>query len=538
MAILIKQKKGQAAPLFVQTMCWIMLLWFILLSITLGLTMRYSLDTLQDKIDDTLRSMVTSIATSPAVRQSVEAGVCDPVLMEYLDDLVDSMEDLDIITIADRSATRIYHINKERIGEKFVGGDEGRVLEGESYFSDATGTMGYQHRFFYPVTDEAGAVTGFVMASTTQSRMNELRNQIAATYGKLALILTACTLAFSGGFAVFLNRLLRGARPEDVMKTYLTQSDVLNSLDEGLISLDPSGRVRLVNQAAQKTLGRKEALLLGEDVDSLLLLENGRSLKGTEGENLATSHPNILVNSLQVKNSTRWARQVLILKDKSELRRQAEQLGGTRHIVNTLRANNHEFLNKLQVIAGFLQMDRPQDALAYIGSVSAEHAQTVAPVMQLVHNASVAALILGKLDNMRELDIRLTLLANSHLPEHSRYLSTHELVTVVGNLLENAIEAVNAQPPGADRSVVLQLNEEETGLLIVISDSGVGIREEDLPHIFETGYSTKAHHGRGVGMALVKSVTDRHGGILEVDSEPGSGTTFTLIINRPRGGQI
>lgn len=538
MATLIKRKKGQAAPLFVQTMCWIMLLWFILLSITLGLTLRYSLDTLQGKIDDTLRSMVTSIATSPAVRESVEAGLCDPVLMEYLDDLVASMQDLDIITIADRDSIRIYHVNKDRIGQTFVGGDQGRALEGESYFSDATGTMGYQHRFFHPVYDMEENVVGFVMASTTQSRMNELRNRIAATYGKLALILTLCTLAFSAAFAVYLNRMLRGARPEDVMKTYLTQNDVLNSLDEGLISLDPSGRVRLVNQAAQETLGRKEELLLGADVDSLLLRENGQTLKGTEGENLPTSHPNILVNSLNVKNSTRWARQVLILKDKSELHRQAEQLGGTRHIVNTLRANNHEFLNKLQVIAGFLQMDRPQDALAYIGSVSAEHAQTIAPVMQLVHNASVAALILGKLDNMRELDIRLTLLGNSDLPEHSRYLSTHELVTVVGNLLENAIEAVNAQPPGTDRRVVLQMTEDETGLLIVISDSGVGIREEDLPHIFETGYSTKSRHGRGVGMVLVKSVTDRHGGILEVDSEPGSGTTFTLIFNRPRGGAV
>lgn len=538
MATLLKRKKGQAAPLFVQTMCWIMLLWFILLSITLALTLRYSLDTLHEKIDDTLSSMVTTIATSPTVRVSVEAGVCDPLLVEYLDDLVESMQDLDVITIADRNSTRIYHINKELIGLQFVGGDEAPALEGTSYFSDATGTMGYQHRFFHPVRDDQGTVIGFVMASTTHTRMDELRNHIAATYGKLMLILTACTLVFSAFFAVYLNRILRGVRPEDVMRTYLTQNDVLNSLDEGLISLDPEGHVRLVNQAAEKMLGRKEALLLRADIDSLLLQENGISLKGTEGENLPTSHPNILLNSLKVANSSHWARQVLILKDKSELRRQAEQLGGTRHIVNTLRANNHEFLNKLQIIAGFLQMDRPQDALAYIGHVSEEHAQTIAPVMQLVHNANVAALILGKLDNMRELDIRLTLLGNSHLPEHSRYLSTHELVTVVGNLLENAIEAVNAQPPIADRSVVMQLTEDETGLLIVLSDSGVGIREEDLPHIFDTGYSTKAHHGRGVGMALVKSVTDRHGGMLEVDSEPGSGTTFTLIFNRPRGGIV
>ena len=531
-----KKKRNSTVPLFVQTTCWIMLLWFLLLSITLALTLRYSMDTLQEKIDDTLQSMVTTIAISPAVRESLETGVCTEELNLYLDDLVNAMADLDVITIADENSIRIYHINKARVGHHFVGGDEDRVLQGESYFSDAIGTMGYQHRFFYPVTDDQGEIIGFVMASTTQARINQLRNHIIGTYGKLLLILTCCTLIFSAAFAFYLNHLLRGARLEDVMKTYLTQSAVLNSLDEGLISLDPMGRIRLINETAAHALGQESDGLLGTDVDQLLLRESGKSLKGFSGENLPTNRPNILVNSLQVKNSSRWARQVLILKDRSELSRQAEQLGGTRHIVTALRANNHEFINRIQVIGGLLQMNRPDDALEYIGNISADHAHAMGPVLQLIHNANAAALILGKLDNMRELDIRLTLLGNSCLPEHSRYLSTHELVTVLGNLLENAIEAVNALPLNSDRNIVLQVTEEETGLLIAVSDSGVGIPEDVMPHIFDIGFSTKADSGRGMGMRLVKAIVDRHEGTLEVDSEPDNGTTFTLIFNLPRGG--
>lgn len=531
-------RPNQTAPLFVQTMCWIMLLWFVLLSITLGLTLRYSLDTLQDKIDDTLLSMVTTIAISPAVRESLEEGTCPPELTIYLDDLVENMEDLDVITIADEHSVRIYHINKDRIGGTFVGGDEGRALQGETYFSDATGTMGYQHRCFSPVFGKDGSVIGFVMASTTQTRMNELRNQIGVTYGKLLLILTVCTLAFSVGLAAYLNRILRGARPEDLVKTYLTQNDVLNSLDEGLISLDQAGRVRLVNQTAAEALGKGEELLLGTDVDDLLTEVGGGSLKGVQGVNLATNRPSILVNSLNITTSNRWARQVLILKDRTELRRQAEMLGGTRHIISALRANNHEFINKLQIIAGLLQMNRPADALEYIGAISAEHAHTITPIMQLIHNANVAALLLGKLNNMREKDISLTLLGNSCLPEHSRYLSTNELVTAVGNLLENAIEAVDPQPVDHDRSVVLQITEDETGLLIMVSDSGEGIPAEDLPRIFEAGFSTKASQGRGVGMSLITGIVERHNGTMDVDSEPGTGTTFTLIFNEPRGGTV
>ena len=536
MAAIIKPKTGSTAPLFVQTMCWIMLCWFVLLCITLGLTMRYSLSTLQDKINDTLEAIVTTIATSPAVQTCLTDGVTTTDLTGYLDDLVEAMEDLDIITIADENAIRVYHVNKDRIGDHFVGGDEGRALQGESYFSDATGTMGYQHRYFCPVFGQDGSVIGFVMGSTTQSRMEELRFRIAQTYVRLMLILTVCTLIFSAALAIYLNHILRGAKPEDLLKTYLTQNDVLNSLDEGLISLDPTGRVRLVNQTAAQALGKKEDLLLGADMDELLRLETGESLKGLSGENLQTNRPNILINSLQVKNSTRWARQVLILKDRSEVRRQAEQLGGTRHIVSALRANNHEFINRIQVIAGLLQMNRADDALDYIGAVSAEHAQTISPVLQLIHNANVAALLLGKLNNMRELDIQLTLLGNSQLPEHSRYLTTQELVTVVGNLLENAIEAIDVQSLDLDRRVVLQITEDETGLLIVVSDSGEGIREDVLPRIFDPGYSTKATHGRGVGMGLVKSIVERNSGTIEVDSEPMAGSTFTLIFNNPRGG--
>ena len=158
------------------------------------------------------------------------------------------------------------------------------------------------------------------------------------------------------------------------------------------------------------------------------------------------------------------------------------------------------------------------------------------PVMKLIRNTSVAALILGKDSNMRERDIELVLMSNSTLPERSRYLSTDELVTVVGNLLENAMEATDTVPAGQMRSTSLQITEDEKGLLIMVSDSGAGIDESVLPRIYESGFSTKAASGRGVGMSRIKEIVDRHGGSIEVDTDPGSGTTFTLIFSRERGG--
>lgn len=528
------RRKNGTTSFFVQAVLVILLIWLLFLGITLALTLRFSLNTMQEKTDNGLSSVAESLAASVAVRQAFREGVCSQELMEYLDCLVEKTEDLDIISMADAGSRRIYHIVHQRIGGTFVGGDEQRALAGEHYFSDAVGTMGYQHRYFSPVLEEDGSVLGFVMTSTTRDSLEALRWQIALSYGKLFLLLAAITILFTGIFALYLNEKLRGARPGDLLWISLVQNDILNSLEEGIVSLDRNGMIRFVNAAAVQTLGQHEELLLGRPVDELLRGKNEQSLCGVEGENLATSRPNLLTGSILTRSGGTLTGQVLILKDKSEAFRRAEQLSGSRNIISALRANNHEFMNKLQVISGLLQMGREEEAMNYIGSVSASQSQSIGPVIQLIHNSNVAALILGKMNNTRELDIHLTLLTNSFLPEHSRYLSTTELVTIVGNLLENAIEAVNAVPDQRTRRIVLQITEDEAGLLVEVSDTGIGIRPEQLEHIFDSGFSTKATEGRGYGMNLIRTIADRHGASLEVDSEPDTGTTITLICNQKR----
>ena len=535
----MKKKRRRSLPLFWRLLAGIMACWFVLLSAALTVTMRYSLHTLQEQIDSILMSTVVTLSNSPGVQRAVERGSCDEEMVDYLTDVVVNTENLEFITIADRNSLRLYHIDPAFVGLPFEGGDEQRALAGESYISDAaTVNFPRQHRAFHPIRNEAGEVIGFVMASATFERIDQLRSDIYTTYGQILAMLTVCTLVFSGVLALYMGRNLRGVRPEDMIRMYLAQNDILNALDEGLVSFDNTGRVRLVNAAAAKMLGHREDLLVGQNVDDLLRDEQGESLRNRVSPGLQSNHPNILVRPVRLPNANLWARQVLVLADKSEVIRYSEELVGTRHMLSALRANTHEFLNKLQVISGLLQMGRTEDALGYIGTISAAHEYVTGPVMQLIRNTSVAALLLGKAANMRELDINLVLLSNSRLPEQSRYLSTTELVTVLGNLLENAIEATDAIPAEDLRAVTLQLTEDETGLLIMVSDTGEGIAPEHLPHIFDHGFSTKAAVGRGVGMGRIKEIVESHGGTIDVDTEPGSGTTFTIIIGRERGGSV
>ena len=525
-----RQRFSGNAHLFILTTILVTLLWIVLLSVTLMSTFRFSLSTLQNQIEEVLTSTSASLAQSEMVRQSLLQGYCPDEVVEYLDLLVSATNTLDIITIADADSVRVYHVVHERIGQRFVGDDQDRALAGESYISDATGTLGPQHRSFAPVKN-GGQIIGFVMASTTMDQLDVLRNEIISLYVKLTVALVFATLAICAFIIFFLRRMLHGFQPDELVHGYLTQNELLNNLDEGVVSVDSKGVVQLVNRAAEEMLGQQADKLIGLPLDSLILEKMGGSLLAGPRKDVPTSRSDVLASSIPLIDGERRKGTTLILTDRTEAMRVAEQLNGTRHVVSALRANTHEFLNKLQAISGLLMMGRTEDALNYIGAIADTHAKAAAPILRHIQNPNVAALLLGKLSNMRELEIDMTLLGNSCLPKHSKYLSTHDLITVIGNLLENAIEAVKLQS-GEESSIVLQITEDENGLLIVVSDTGCGIPADILERIYEPGFSTKAQEGRGMGMFLIKDLVDRRGGSVEIESEPGVGTTFTLIFNQ------
>ena len=533
----MKKQKNGSAPLFWRMMTWIVVCWMILLSVTMAVTMRYAIQTFQGKIDEILISTVESLRSTPTVREMILTGVCDQEMDEYLDGVIEYTDDLDYITVANTDSIRVYHVDDDKIGKLFEGGDQYRALEGECYMTDTKpGNRDVSRRAFGPVYDEDGNIIGFVMAAARHIRIDELRREIYETYLNLGLLLLICTLIFTSVLAMYLGKRLRGVKTDDMIRMYLTQNDVINALDEGLISFDNTGRIRLVNAATARILGTGAKSLVGRNIDDILRAEDGTSLRDRGNDRLQSNRPNIMVRGVQLPDANLWARQVLILADKTEVARYTEDLFGTRHMVNTLRANNHEFMNKLQIISGLLQMGRVEEAQGYIGDIAQVHEYIQGPVLQRIRNTGVAALILGKGSNMRERDVGFVLMTNSWLPEQSRYLSTNELVTVVGNLLENAIEATYPIPAEDLRAVSLQITEDDKGLMIQVGDTGTGIAEHDLPRLFAAGFTTKGAAGRGVGMSRIKEIVDRRGGSIEVETEPGSGTTFTLIFSRERGG--
>jgi two-component system, CitB family, sensor histidine kinase DctS len=526
-----EHKKQKLWSLFFRFLLISSVIWISFLGVTLIITLHVSLSSMQKKIEKDLIATAVTLSNSLFIRQAFENGRCPPDCIRYLDSLIRNTEDLDIITVANRNSIRLYHVRHDCIGKKFVGGDESRVLQtGEIYITDNSGTMGMQHRVFAPVRTTDGAVAGFVMASTTLDSLRGLYNRITVNYAILAGIMFIISLIIAGTLSLLIRHMLLGLTPEALIHGYLVQSEILNNMNEGIISVDSCGQIQLVNMAAEKMLCQRQDLIVGRKIDSLLLAEDRTSLLYKKQINASTSNSNVLCTVLPAKNEKKRIGTTLILTDKSEAFRLAEQLNGTRHIISQLRASRHEFMNKLHVISGMLQMNRQLDALSYINGIAADQSRAIGPLLEHIHNASLAALILGKLSNMREQDITFTLLPNSELPEHSTYLSSAELVVIIGNLLENSIEAINLRTNDGPRNIVLQITEDVHGLLITISDTGMGIPPDVMPHIYENGFSTKAATGRGMGMWLIRTIIDRHHGTFEADSEAGIGFSFTIYV--------
>lgn len=533
----MKEKKGLS--LFGKVTIGNVVLGVVLLLITLGVTMKYSIKSLELKMDESLMGTCIMLANSPMVIEVLESEQISDILNQYLDGVIASTEDM-VITVADENAKRFYHPYKDRIGESFVGGDESRVLQGQSYISEAVGTMGLQRRAFVPVYGSGRQQIGFVMVSTKMTKIDNMRTEIYSLYGKMAVILFWFALTIAVILSENIKRSLLGYEPTQFTQIFLAREEVLDALEEGIISIDREGRILLANHSAASMLDIPRGEMIHKSINAVIpsiklseIVHNGQAL---HNKDLITPRFTILYDKIPIREGDQIIGAVAILRNKTEATRLAEQLTGSKHIISALRANTHEFMNKLHIILGMMQMGKVDEASSYITDISRDHWQTMSPVLQKLQNPTVAALILGKLSHMRELNIDLTLLPNSALPPHSNFLSSNQLVTIIGNLMENAIESINVKEDGELRRIVLQILEDDLGLMISVDDTGTGMDAQEVTEVFTQGYSTKGEN-RGTGMWLVKEILDGCQGSIEIESEKNAGTCITVSIRKPRHGK-
>lgn len=439
------------------------------------------------------------------------------------------------IVVMDMNGIRKSHPNPQKIGHHFIGGDEGPALKGKEHVSLAEGTLGISMRVFVPVFSETGeqlgAVAVGISADNVKERVKESRHiiYIGVGVGVLVGIIGAILLARH------IKKSLFGLEPHRIAKILEERNTMLQSVKEGIIAVDKEANVTLINNEA-KRLFKKSGLeedFIGKDVE--LYMPNSRIKEILQtGEVQLNEEQNIygitiVTNRVPLYVKGEIVGAIATFRDKTEIRKLAEELTGIRLYAEALRAQSHEFMNKMHVVLGLTHMKQYEELQKYISGMVSEHQYEIGGVMKRIKSPVFAGFLLGKFSYAREKNIKLIISEDSYMPEMDDESITHELITIVGNLIDNALEAVtNCEK----KQVELEIQYGDA-LIITVQDTGKGIPEEEIGALFTKGSSTKGDN-RGYGLYLVKESIQRINGEIHMHSLVGKGTTITIEIPKGR----
>lgn len=493
------------------------------------------------KRDQNLQNIAETIAQSPLLDENI-SNTSDKidydVLSEYLDSLKYTLDNIDVISIVSSENIRLYHSNHELIGTMYDGTlPEFEKNTKEYYATNDSGPSGNQRRAYAAIYDEDGNYTGFVMAIMLMENIKSEVIQIFLTFILITLAAILIELVISAEFSTSIKKNLHGYEPDVFSAMYQIRDNILESLNEGILAIDKNGIVQFTNQSAVAMLGNKERKadeIIGNSLayicnDTFLTqtLESGEKEFNIKDHSLKNA--DVLIDCIPVKEDEKVVGAVAILHNRAEYTKLMEDLAGTRYLVDSMRANNHDFTNKLHVILGLIQMEMYDEATSYIENITIVQRATISKIMSAIDEPAIAALLIGKIARASELNVRFILKEESHYSKADLSLPYEILVTVIGNLIDNAFESMNVNGEDYDAPKELQFGiySKPEALLITVDDTGVGISEKNIKQIFENGFSTKGT-GRGTGLYQVKELVEGHGGKITVESQEGVGTSFSV----------
>ena len=469
--------------------------------------------------------IATALADSPSTAAAIQSGRATETL-QPVTEAVRKNTDIAFITIMAPDRTRFTHTDPTQIGGKYIGTIE-PALRGETFTEVYTGTLGPSIRAVAPVRDGTGRIVGLVSAGILQQSLaDRWRSQVPTI---VAVSLGALAIALVGVWAIR-RRLLRqthGLRPDELRVMYEHHDAILHSVSEGLIVLDRNG-VALANDEARRLLALPPGPVNRSDLPEFLRTYN----PGARDEVHVTQDRVLVVNRSPVTDKrTRDTRpsEVVTIRDRTELQGALGELSSLKVLTDTLRSQAHEAANKLHTIVTMVEMGRADEAVRFATNELELSQQLVDRLSSAVGEPALVALLLGKTAQADERGIELTVTEETHMPSNADdlALSGQEMVTVLGNLIDNAMDACDREDPWVEVTV----SQEDGTLLIRVADSGPGMDARTFEKAMQRGYSTKSGtdtEAHGLGLALVAQVVKRHNGTLTADVTYGSVVTVAV----------
>lgn len=476
-----------------------------------------------------------SLAQSPTIREGLESPD-GWQLIQPVAERVRLATNVEYVVIINMDLIRYSHPLEDRIGTHFEGGDEGPSLAEESYISRAKGVKGLSIRAFVPVMDEEGAkqIGVVVVGALVPTFFNILWDYRADLYLSL-LFGSIVGLIGAIWIANRIKRQMFNMEPLEIAHLLEEREAVIESIAEGIIVIDREEKITVFNKQAKQMMG------IAQDVIGLPIREviHDSRLPDVLRDGMPRFHQLrqakdtvILTNRVPIKVKGNVLGAMSTFQDRTEVYQLAEKLTGVQNFIDGLRAQNHEYLNKLHTIAGLIQLQRYDEVIEKILSFNQEKEAETYFLTQRIKDYGISGLILGKISHAKEQGVVLEVDPQTSLPILPSNITETDLLMVLGNLLENAIDAAN-RSARSDKTVRLFLEGNEDGIEIQVEDNGNGMHQDVQQKIFDYGFTTKGEKGQGIGLYLVKEFVDLHHGEIVVESVIDKGTKFTVILPGP-----
>lgn len=473
-----------------------------------GIFINDKLDTYDQTIKDMLRYSAYDISTNSLVKEKLINNENDGVIQSYAEDIISYNEFIDIIVICDMKGEKYSHLDKSQIGEIFVNPDKKSVLEdGKAYHSLMEGSMGVTFRWFEPIMDGEKQI-GFVMVGKYYSDISKVNLMVKINYILLFLITIIVSVILFKFLARKTKKEIFDMEPEEIGRLYNEKQTIIDNVENGIIVLNKYNEVIEINENYYK-------LFNNFDVDKVIkrlesYIDEKQSFKMKE---FVIQNKKVFVTLSSIVSNEEYLGVLILLSDKNNIDKLAKEITGIDEAAKSLRANIHEFKNHLHVILGLIQLELYSEAKKYILDIQKVQEDNSIEFLQ-IKDCCVRALLLSRKAVAKEKGVNLNLYNGSILWEDHGIIDSKDIVTILGNLIENSFEACSAIN-NLDKLVEVYLNEDDYRIEIKVKDNGLPLVYKNIEEMTIEGVSSKGEE-RGIGLYLVKSKVELYNGDIEV----------------------
>jgi two-component system CitB family sensor kinase len=522
-----RERRGPWGRLRLSTQILLLQLAIIVLTLGIGVTVSvlHARDELDRESGRQSLAIARTVAQMPEVRRAF-AAKDPPATIQPIAEAVRHATGASFVVVANSKGIRYSHPDPAKIGQP-LSTDPSQPLSGKEYVGVQTGSLGKSVRAKVPVRDARGRIIGLVSVGLLE------RNVTAQLVSDLPVLLIPPAIGLAlgalGSFLVArrIKRQTFGLEPPEIATLLEQREAVLHGIREGVLATDTSGRITLANDEARRLLSL-DAACVGRRIEEVIppgpIREVLTGARPAAGEVVVFEGRILVIDRTAVRVREQGVGAVATLRDRTELDGALRELHTERSLAHALRTQAHEFYNKLHAVSGLIELGRLDEAVGLISRTALVHQELVDLIRERVGDPTLAALLLAKASVASDRGVDFRLASDTRLSADAA--DPHDLVSVVGNLVDNAMDAAVGVPGGWIEVAVADGPE---GVAVRVRDSGPGVSAAHRDAIWREGFTTKrgiAHHG--LGLALVRQITERSGGWVRISLDDP--TEFTALL--------